>query len=240
MTLSSPEHRTDGLQAWEPADFGIGAPVSAAAPSPAEAPATLFEVSPNAGIPDAVLAPARLAAESAGYVAGWNSGRDAGLLAVEAEAALQREAAAHEARLARAEFERAIQAVRDAAQSLEQRAVPSADEVEELILATAFQVAEAVVGASLADDHLRGRAALRRALALAPVDVPVVVRLNPADLAALGDAAQGVDASVTLVADATLAPGDAWATSAATRIDARIKAGLDRVRKHLLRQDVTP
>jgi len=95
-----------------------------------------------------------------------------------------------------------------------------------------------VVGAGLADDELRGRAALRRALALAPRDLPVVVRLNPADLAALGEAAETVDSSVTLVADPTLAPGDAWATSAATRIDARIRAGLERVRKHLVRHEV--
>jgi flagellar assembly protein FliH len=238
MTLSSPEYRTDQPQVWEPAEFTAGAPAPRIEPAPDGRPASLFEVSPNAGIPDAVLAPARLAAESAGYVAGWNSGREAGQLALEAEAALLREAAEQEARAARAELDRAIQALRDAARALEQRTVPSADEVEELILATAFQVAEAIVGASLTDDELRGRAALRRALALAPRDLPVVVRLNPIDLAVLGDAAQTVDASVTLVADPTLAPGDAWATSAATRIDARIGAGIERVRKHLVRADV--
>jgi len=236
MTLSSPEHRTDQPHAWEPAEFTAGKPAPRTAVPAAGGPATLFEVSPNAGIPDAVLAPARLAAESAGYVAGWNSGREAGQLAVEAEAALVRASAQQEARAARAELGRALQALRDAALSLEQRSVPSADEVEELILATAFQVAEAIVGASLADDELRGRAALRRALALAPRELPVVVRLNPADLAALGEGADSVDAAVTLVADPALAPGDAWATSAATRIDARIHAGLERVRKHLLRQ----
>src|SRR6202012_5780365 len=64
--------------------------------------AALFEVSPTAGIPDAVLNPARLAAQSAGYVAGWNRGREAGELAVEAETALIRAAEDDQARATRA------------------------------------------------------------------------------------------------------------------------------------------
>ena len=130
----------------------------------------------------------------------------------------------------RRQIAQAITALHDAAQDLDRRNGPSPEETEELILSAAFELAEAIVGVSLADDQLRGRAALQRALAAAPKDVPVTVRLSPTDLAVLEAAGLCPDESVTVVADPTLAPGDAHATTAGTRIDARISAALERAR----------
>jgi len=240
MTLSSPERPVEGFQVWEPAEVrGRSAADRSEQNRPAPAPtaSALFEVSPTAGIPDAVLNPARLAAQSAGYVAGWHRGREAGQLAVEAEAELIRAADQQQAEALRARIAQAITALHDAAQNFDRRNGPSAEEVEDLILSAAFQLAESIVGASLADDQLRGRAALQRALAAAPQDVPVTVRLNPEDLAVLEAAGLRLDESVSLVADPTLAPGDAHATTAGTRIDARISAALERSRA-VLRGDL--
>jgi flagellar assembly protein FliH len=233
MTLSSPERSAD-VRVWEPADIAGGPALPAAGATPsAPSAAGLFEVSPTAGIPDAVLNPARLAAQSAGYVAGWNRGREAGQLAVEAEAALIRAAEQEQARAVRAQIAQAIDALHDAARAFEHRTGPSPEAVEDLILTTAFQLAEAIVGVNLADDRLRGRAALHRALAAAPSDVAVTVRLNPQDLASLEAAGLDVDAAVTVVADPSLAPGDAVAATASTRIDARIATALERARRVL-------
>jgi flagellar assembly protein FliH len=244
MTLSSPELPAPAVQAWEPTEIAAvpAAPPTAAAPAgtpvvSVASAAAVFEVSPTAGIPDAVLNPARLAAQSAGYVAGWNRGREAGQLAVEAETALIRAAEEDQARATRARIALAVSALHAATESLDRRSGTTGAEVEELILASAFRLAEAIVGASLADDRIRGRAALARAMAAAPHDAPVVVRLNPDDIAVLETAGLVSEESVTLIADATLAPGDALATSGSARIDARIEAGLERARRVLLHDD---
>ena len=101
--------------------------------------------------------------------------------------------------------------VRDAAAAFERRAVPATEEIENLVVSTAFSVAESIVGASLRDDETRGMAALARALALSPVGAPAVIALNPHDHALLGakatELAQGHD--VQIVADPSLRPGDA-------------------------------
>ena len=74
---------------------------------------------------------------------------------------------------------------------------------------------------------------LAHALSLVPEREDVQIRLHPADHAALvADAAvatQAATRSVTLIADASLQPGDAVARCGATEIDARITAGIARV-----------
>lgn len=205
---------------------------------PADGPAELvpFQVGGAAGIPEALLAPARAAAQAAGYLAGWSHGvQDA-----QQRAAAEQEDRAAALRLAdeqrAALFQRAIAAVDQAADQLDERATPGAAEVEGLIIATALQIAEALVGHSLRNDDQRAEAALARVLDLAPHTEPVVVRLSPADHALLTECDElpgARDRSITLVADPALSPGDAVATSGATEIDARIAAGLQRVREVL-------
>lgn len=197
--------------------------------------APVFELAGDAGVPEQVLAPARAAAQAAGYAAGWAHGVQAARLMAEAEqhaAAAQRQRA--EARHT-AEVQRAITALDTAAGDLEQRSAPGAHEIEDMIVSAALTIAEALIGTSLRDHETRGRAALLRALALAPAGEDVVVALHPDDLAVLDGKADHLDLSrsITLVADPSLAPGDALATCGATAIDARISAGLARVREVL-------
>jgi flagellar assembly protein FliH len=196
---------------------------------PAAAP--VFELGATAGVPEELLAPARAAAQAAGYAAGWAHGARAARLVSDAEAhvaATNRERA--EERRG-ADVRRAIAALDSAATALEQRSAPSAHQIEDLIVSSALSIAEALIGVPLRDDAVRGEAALKRALALAPVGEDVVVSLNPDDLAVVdGNAPDDLSRSITLVADASLAPGDATATCGATVIDARLSTGLDRVR----------
>ncbi|MGH8962272.1 MAG: FliH/SctL family protein [Jatrophihabitantaceae bacterium] len=195
-------------------------------------------MSPSAGVPAELLAPARAAAQAAGYAAGWASGIRAARLVADAESHV---ASAHSARVATERNEQvrqALTAMQQAADVLESRAVPAAEQIEELIVSSALAIAEALVGRVQRDDAERGHAALTRALALAPANEAVVVALSPADYAALDAQSvvpQGISRSVSLVEDASLAPGDAVATSGTTSIDARLSTGLARVREVLAR-----
>ena len=146
-------------------------------------------------------------------------------------------AAPRERRLDRERAERALAAVTRAAEGLEQRCAPVLDEIESLLLRSAFELAEAIVGAALRDDELRGEAALRRVLSLVPRDEPLTLRLHPFDHDTLRDREVADRPGVSLVADETLALGDAVAESGVTVVDARISAALDRVRRYLGAED---
>ncbi|HEY0487235.1 MAG TPA: FliH/SctL family protein [Mycobacteriales bacterium] len=178
----------------------------------------------------------REAARAEGYSAGWADGRR--VAAAEARtraAAVAGEVAASE-HARRASHESAMAAVARAAGELERRVVPVAEEMAEAVLTAALVLAQAVLGRELAITTDGGADALRRALDLVPRLRPVTVRLNPADLATLAvhDSTAEFDGrQVTLVPDATLAPGDAVALCDATEIDARLGAALDRAAKAL-------
>jgi flagellar assembly protein FliH len=224
----------DAAVAWEPGELRS----SAAATQPASPAAGLafFEVASGAAVPDELLASARATARAQGWSTGWAEGMRAA--AARAEGELARQRAEHAALIAEqhAEVQRAVAALRDAAAELERRALPTVDEMETLLLRSAFAVAETLVGHALLDDETRAPAALARALALAPVGEPVTVRLSPTDharLIAAGAADPERGRSVTLIADAALEPGDAVATTGATEIDARIRTGIARVREVL-------
>jgi flagellar assembly protein FliH len=220
------------IAAWQPAELSEArhdvAP-GASAPVPAR-PAPLFEVDAPGGVPRAVLDPARRAAESAGYAAGWAAGIAAARAVTDAESRVHRQRLAEQTAAARMRSEQAVGALEDAARALRQRSAPVLAELQELIASAAFAIAEAVVGASLADDECRGRAAVARALALVPDSDDVEVALHPVDLEALREAGAEVSPGVRLVPDADLQPGDAIARCAVTTIDARIAPALDRVR----------
>ncbi len=188
----------------------------------------------------AVPAPARPgdadeSARAAGYARGWAQGqRDAA--PAEAEARAGEPARAQAADAARqAALHRALRAVDTAASALHDELSPAVARLEELLLDAAYQVAQALLGRELSTTE-PGRDALARALALAPPDGPVTVRLSPADHAALA----GPDGStvehqvagriVTLVADPSLRPGDALAQCGNATIDARLAEALARVR----------
>lgn len=232
---SSPEI----TRAWLPAELSSAAE-TVREPEPVVAGLSLFEVAGDAGIPDSMLEPARRAAQASGYAAGWAAGVRAGRATVEQDAA--REQVVREAveQGHRDQVSAAIVALHRAADQLEARAVPTADSIEDLIIRIGYDLAESLVGAMLRDDSLRGQAAVRRVLALAPADEPVTVRLHPHDHAVLAeDGSQAAIAglgrrAVTLVADPSVAPGDAVATAGAMTVEGRLDAALARARQALL------
>jgi flagellar assembly protein FliH len=186
-------------------------------------------------LPTGVMEQLRSEAHAAGYAAGWAQGRHA----ADAAAAQAAESAAIHARTAAtqqaAAVQRAVHALMTAAADLERRVAPAAVELEDTIVASAFAIAQAIVGRELATATKPGADALARVLALAPLGRPVTVRLCPSDLAtvtAVGPAAGPAEIdgrTVTLLADATLSPGDAVAQCDAATIDARIAPALARV-----------
>ncbi|MEO7125509.1 MAG: FliH/SctL family protein [Nakamurella sp.] len=219
-----------------------------------------FAISRTIGIPEDLFAAESAAARAAGYASGYAIGiedaraatRD--LLAAEAAAA---EAAATARDSA---TQQAFEALFDAAAELEGLAVQSTTDIEEEIVSAAWAIATSIIGQVIADDNTRSQAAITRALSLAPSDEEVTVEVSPADFAVLaaadsdeshgaghlGDAApQTTDMTrirrnrgrrtITIIADESLAPGDAVATCGATTIDARLSTAIERVRQVLAR-----
>lgn len=224
---SSPDPIVAGAaQRWQPTELG-GITLVQASEQVAEKLA-LFELHTASGVPPMLLEPARKAAEAAGYAAGWAIGTRAAQHEAEERNRDARERAERDLAADRARIATAIDALRTAAHTASAVAAPVLSEIEELIVRSAFDIAEAVVGRTLRDDTTRGADAVARALALAPSGAPVLVSVSPLDHTVLREHDFGPD--VTLVADPSLAPGDALANSGATVVDARISTGLERVR----------
>lgn len=166
-------------------------------------------------------------ARAAGHAAGYASGA----AAARAEAAIAREVADHRAaqelEAGARQVRRALDVLNTAVSALEARTVPVLESVEHQLAAAAVEVAEALIGRELAAGEDSARAALHRVM---NTDVPApvhTVRLNPADLAALPEEVRA-DASATLVADASLQPGDAVAEYPAGILDARLSTAVAR------------
>jgi flagellar assembly protein FliH len=224
--MSSPAHP-------RPALHDVGAPD----PGPSVRPVVLFEIDEGSSMSSEVFAGARASAQAAGYAAGWAAGVQAAHKASVAELAVIRAAAVAEMDARTSQVNAILDRIREAAGAFERRAVPATEQIEDLVVSTAFSVAESIIGASLRDDETRGMTALARALALAPVGVPAIISLNPQDHALLGNnvAEMALGHDVQIISDATLKPGDATVSSGATTIDARISAGLARVQEVLAR-----
>jgi len=156
------------------------APVLPAAQAGA-VPAAQFNLALRTGVlPDRLDADARATAQAQGYAAGWAEGKrtaaeSARAATDQAEAFAQRAAADWSGLL-----EQAVKAIGAAARGLEQRAAQPAADAEEMLVRAAVELAEVLVGHDLAASKSPGEDALQRALALAPLDRPVRVRLHPA------------------------------------------------------------
>ncbi len=230
---SSPEATAAAsVVSWQPSELRSAGATAVASDTAWQ----LFEVAGSAAVPDDLLADARAAAHAAGYTAGWASGIRAAQAEAAVEALRRRVEADQLLAEQRAEVQRCVAGLDAAAATLERRALPTVEQLERLVLESAFAVAEALVGHALRDDAVRAPAALARVLALAPANEPLTVRVSPADhavLTAQGEPDPVSTRSFTLVVDPALADGDAVATTGATEIDARIRAGLARVREVL-------
>jgi flagellar assembly protein FliH len=191
-----------------------------------------FRRSTEIPVPEELVARARASALAAGYAQGWAQGQhDVKAAATAADARI---VAAEQARAGA--LERAVGAVLAAADALSRRSAPTVVELEDTVLRSAVDLAEALLGRALADSADPGGDALRRALSVAPDGGTVTVRLHPDDLAALdaphGDYVLG-GRTVTLRPDPALTPGDAVAEQGTTSIDARLAEAVRRVRQEL-------
>jgi flagellar assembly protein FliH len=241
---SSPEVMT-AVRPWVLDDLSASMPVPVAPELPVfrstmavpdEPP--LFEVAPSHGVPAEQLEAAINEAHAAGYAVGWSTGLQEAREASEVQLLAAQAEAIQLAADRRTRTTRAVGALDRAAARVEKSAQIEAGELETLVVDTAFAIAEALVGAALRDSSLRGAAAVRRALSLAPAGESVEVRVNPSDHVVLTESGTeelpaGRGREVVIVPDPSLAPGDAVARWGVTTVDARLSAGLARVREVL-------
>ena len=180
----------------------------------------------------------RQEARTAGYAEGWAQGqREAAAMADTAAERARTSQQAHEQRRAAA-LAQAVNALGRAVTELETQLMPTFAELQEVLLANAFELAEAIVGRSLDDPQRRGADALRRAMAASPDTGNLVVHLHPDDFQTLvGDAGQTdfdyEGRQVILRPNAALQPGDATAETGMASVDATIAAAVARAREAL-------
>jgi len=170
---------------------------------------------------------------AAGHAAGYASGlRAAGAELAGQKAALDAEhraALLHDA----ARTDRAIAVLTSAAAALDSRLLPVVTDAQDAIAASALDLAEAIIGETLADGERSAKAALTRALAAVDPATITTVRLNPLDLGVLDETVRAA-AGVSFTADASIARGDAIAELPLGYLDARIGTAVARARAAIL------
>lgn len=175
----------------------------------------------------------RSRSEVRGHAAGYAAGLRA---AAETTEELRADLRAEHDRLERerqAELDRAVAALAAATRALNAAAVPAVSNAQEVLVASALDLAEAVVGHELCDQEGSARAALARATSQ-PVDsVTPLVRMNPDDLALLADELR-LRTDLTFLPDPQLSRGDAIAQLPDGFLDARIGTALERAKSALV------
>ncbi|MFI1991376.1 FliH/SctL family protein [Actinoplanes sp. NPDC020271] len=179
----------------------------------------------------------RMAARTTGYAEGWAQGKRDAVTAAEEAAARALAAEEHHEQRRSTALAHAVNALGRAVTELENQLMPTFTELQELVLASAFELAESIVGRNLRDDPERGQDALRRAMTAAPEHGNVVVRLHPEDYTNLVGDGDGVfdyrGRQINLIADPTLRPGDATAETGTATVDATIEGAIARAREAL-------
>ena len=202
--------------------------------------AARFGVDLRHGVPvdSAPVERAKQEARTTGYAEGWAQGQRAAALDAEAAAEQVRAGTrAHDQRR-EAALAGAVNALGRAVSNLESQLMPTLHELQETVLAHAFELAEAIVGRSVDDPEGRAAAALRRVMHVAPEQGDIVVSLHPDDFRHLVGTATDTDYNyegrpVHLRPDPALHPGDAVAETGTTTVDASIAAAVARARAAL-------
>jgi flagellar assembly protein FliH len=166
-------------------------------------------------------------ARARGFAAGYSEGlRRAEAEFAEAERVrLQHwQAAAAESAAA---TRRALAALAAAAEGVRALAVPVVATADDALVEAALALAEAVLHREVAEGHVDAADTLRRVIAATPAGELVSVRMHPDDARAV---AHDVGVLPEIVADPSIAPGDAIAVLRDGWLDARIDAGLERAR----------
>jgi flagellar assembly protein FliH len=168
---------------------------------------------------------------------GHATGYASGLRAAEVETARQRAeleaASAENLRRERARIDVAIEALDAAALALHNRTVPTIEQSQNVLAASALELAEAIIGYELQDGQTSARAALARALSHVGPQPILAIRMNPADAFQL-DNANRTASMVDIIPDDAIARGDAVAEFSDGSLDARIQSALLRARSALL------
>jgi flagellar assembly protein FliH len=184
---------------------------------------------------DEALELARKSATAQGYADGWAEGQRAAAAQLRAEAERSAAAAAETQRLHAEALGRALAALSDAAGDLEGRMAEPMSAVAAELAGAAVDLAEAVLGRELALSEDPGVDALRRALAMAPANRPVVVRLNPSESAAVqatldsGAADFAIGREIRIIPDPSVSAAGCVVECDATRVDAQLGPALARV-----------
>ena len=174
----------------------------------------------------------RAAARAQGFAAGWAEGQRAhAARAAAARDEQERVVSERSAHLLLAQHS-AVSALEAAVRRCTETTRELQAELGDKAVDLALELAEAILGRELETATDPGADALRRALATVPVETPVVVRLNPQDVAAL-DHSLLADRPVTVLPDQGTTRGDALVETEAGVIDAGIATAVARVREVL-------
>ncbi len=129
----------------------------------------------------------------------------------------------------------ALAAVEAAMARLDQSATTWEESGPQEALDLALQLAEVILMREVACSNSPGRDAILRCFSEIDRGERAVVRLHPSDVETLGSVDDlMVDRSFELVADPTVASGDAVADTPSGSIDARLASSLERVKQELL------
>ncbi|WP_341923906.1 FliH/SctL family protein [Nocardioides psychrotolerans] len=174
----------------------------------------------------------RTAARSQGYAVGWAEGRREAAVEAAAVAAVAEEQRCLAEVRREAEHRAALDALVEAAASLQQTLARVSTRVEDQALLLARELTEALVHHELRLSPDLGEDVVRRALRVLPAGLPVTLRLHPC--AATADAVSGlVEQGVRVVADASLMPGDAVVEADDHVVDLCVGSALERMREAL-------
>ena len=177
---------------------------------------------------------ARAAAQEAGWTEGHAEGYASGLTAAADVARRNAEDGRADGEAAErqrdAHLSRAVELLLTAAGAFRSAEQVAVAEVEDTVVELALSVARAVLRRELAASTDPGADALARALALAPQDCPVTVRLHPDDVRTLGDVScLAPGRELVVVADPAVEHGGCVAEAAGRSIDAQVGPALARV-----------